>query len=180
MQFLRFLALSCFLAVAPTWASVVLQLTATTQDASPGQTIVFGGLIINNHPEIIDLNGLSISLAGPFTFDVSPFFDFSAPLSVDANGGSTAVYDWFTVTVADPYTDPFGVVNGTITLQGGLQGPNGYDPLAQDVLATVDFSVNVVSPDTGTDVPEPASTPLLLCLLILLSLARRNSIRGVS
>lgn len=176
MHCLRLLALSCFLAVAPSWATVILQLTTSTQDAGPGQTIVFGGLITNNYAEIVDLNGLSINLAGPFTFDISPFFAITAPFFVDPNS-STIVYDWFTVTVADPYTDSPGIVNGTITLLGGLEGPNGYDPSTQDVLATVSFSVNVVSGSSGaSDVPEPATAPLLLSLLIPL-LWRAHSAR---
>lgn len=162
MHWLRFLALSCFLAAAPAWASVILELTSPDQTANPGQTIVFGGFITNNSAQTIDLNGINITLAGPFTFDTSPFFDLNAPISVDGGGAATLFYDWFTVAVLDPYADPFGVVNGTITLVGGFQGPGGYDPSIQDPLATIGFSINVAEPPAGAVVPEPGTSALFL------------------
>ncbi len=163
MSLIRSLALFCLLCAVPAWATVTLQLSAPNQSAQPGETIFFAGSITNNYPQIVDLNGISITLAGLFTLDNGPFFDVTAPLSVAASPGDTGVYTWFTVTVLDPYTDPFGLVNGTVTILGGLQGPNGYDPTVQDVLATIAFSVDVVpgSP-TAANVPEPSTGPLLL------------------
>lgn len=165
MPIFRFLVLFSLLTVAPTWASVLLQLTAPNQSAQPGETLQFGGYITNNNAQIADLNAISISLAGPFTYDTGPFLDVTAPLSVDPNSDSIT-YVWFTVTVGDPYADPFGVVNGSVSISGGLQGPNGYDPTVQDLLGTAAFSVNVTAPPTSTDVPEPATASLLLCLLL--------------
>jgi hypothetical protein len=174
MQTTKFLLTLCLLTAAPTWATVILNLSVPTQTAIPGQTITFGGTITNNHNDTIDLNALNITLAGMFSFDASPFFDLTAPISVSPNSTSAA-YDWFTVTVADPYTDPFGPITGTITLLGGIQGPNGYDPTVQDLLATTQFTINVIAAPTANPVPEPATWPILFGLGATAAWLRRRT-----
>ncbi|MBL8175989.1 MAG: PEP-CTERM sorting domain-containing protein [Bryobacterales bacterium] len=175
MRTIQLAVLFAMLSAAPGWASIVLHLTASTQDAQPGDTIVFGGYIENNFPQVVDLNGLSISLSGLFTIDTSPFFDLSAPFTVDAGPSTTVVYNWFTVTVADPYTDPLGLVSGTVSLLGGLEGPFGYDPGVQDLLASASFSVNVIEPGTGTPgIPEPSTCLMLVSGAALLYARRRT------
>ena len=82
---------------------------------------------------------------------MSLFFDVTAPLSVAASPGATVDYGCFTVTVANPYTDPFGVVTGTVSVLGGAEGPAGYIPTTQDLLGSTVFSVNVTAPVTTPD-----------------------------
>jgi hypothetical protein len=182
MSLIRSLVLFCSLTAVPSWATVLLQLAAPNQSAQPGQTLTFAGTITNNYAQIVDLNSININLAGLFTIDSGPFFDITAPLSVAAAPANTGVYTWFTVTVADPYTDPFGLVNGTVTLLGGLQGPNGYDPSVQDVLATVPFSVNVTAPlpNPSNDIPEPATASLVLLFLVPTALLRLRKCRATA
>jgi hypothetical protein len=173
---MRLLLLICCLTVASLQATVILQFTTPTEIANPGQTITFGGTIVNNFAQTVDLNGINVSIPGMFSFDGSPFFDLSAPLSVGPNS-STAVYDWFTITIDDPYTDPFGMMDGTLTLLGGIQGPNGYDPSVFDVIATATFSINVQPAPVGSPVPEPSSL-LPLATVALAFVVRRGKTKA--
>ena len=150
-------------------ASVLLTLETPNQTAVPGQTLIFQGNISNLYSAPVDLNQIAITLNGPFSIETSLFFDASAPLSVAAQPGSTGLYPWFTVTVNNPYPDALGIVTGTVSILGGVQGPGGYDPNTLDLLGSVGFSVNVMAaaptppptPPVSGEVPEPSTWALL-------------------
>jgi hypothetical protein len=172
MRLFLYLSLFCVSLAVPAQATVLLNFTASTQTAAPGDTITFSGSITNNYASAVDLNNISINLAGWFSSDGSPFFDISAPLSVNAND-TTVIYDWFTVTVNDPYPDPLGLVSGTFSVLGGIQINSVYDPTAQDLLATQAFSVDVIAPGGTSAVPEPAPAGLLCVGALALAALRR-------
>jgi hypothetical protein len=146
------------------WATTIqIQLDATTLTASAGDTVTFTGVIVNSDLMLVDLNGIDITLNGMLTFDPSPFF--LGPPTVDASTptvqAETVDFPLFTVTVADPYTDPFGPQSGTLTILGGEEGAGGYDPTTQNVLGSAQFNVNVQTPEPSTFAMMTAAAGLL-------------------
>jgi hypothetical protein len=140
------------LAVGCGWAedlSVVLDSPIVI--AAPGQTVDISGIIINNVASTVDLNSISVTLAGMFSEDESAFI--LGPATVDPNG-ETVDFELLSVTVDDPYTDPLAAQTGTITILGGVEGAGGYDPTTVNVLGSVDFKVEVS--------PEPSTASLLV------------------
>jgi hypothetical protein len=131
---------------------VQITLDATQITAAPGQTVTFRGVIANNDFFIVDLNSISVSLNGMFTVATTPFL--SGPPTVAASTLSmtskTPDFDMFNVTVDVPYTDPFGVKSGTLTILGNVQDMGGYNPNVNNFLGSTPFSVNVVAPETST------------------------------
>ena len=90
------------------------------------------------------LNGDSFNVTAPITLDDTDFF---SKFPVSLSPGASFTGDLFVLTV--PPNSPLGTFLGTFTLQGG---PNGS---ATNSLGTVNFSLNVIS-------PEPSSMVLLL------------------
>lgn len=149
--------LSLLLAAASTYAaSVTLTLDSNSLSALPGQVITFSGTVNNGLGSEVFLNTLNVNLAGGgLTTDSLVFF--LGPASV--NGlTTTPSFDWFTVTVANPFNFPFGAYSGTIDLLGGA------DAFAQDILSQTTFTVTVLDP--ATVVPEPALAPGVLALAL--------------
>jgi hypothetical protein len=169
---IRNLLLALTLACAPACADALqINFDSTTITASPGQLITFSGTIGNNASSIVDLNNISVTLNGMFTVDISPFFAISNPATVSGSS-DTVDFDFFNVTVDAPYTDPLGAIQGTLTILGGVEGLNGYDPSVQDDLGSATFSVDVES-----SAPEPSAFVLLLtaaALALLRKLWRRH------
>jgi hypothetical protein len=113
----------------------------------------------------VDLNDISVTLDGMFQTDVTPFF--RGPPTLDA-GSQTVDFGLVLVTVLTPYTDPAGPHTGAITIFGGVEGPDGYDPTTQDLLGSANFTVNVV------ETPEPASAGLCAAAIAVVFLLRRG------
>lgn len=164
----------------PAHASAILILDTPNQAVEPGGMLTFRGRIQNNNVATLDLNSINISISGSFTIDDTPFFSALAPISV-APSSSTLSYSWFTISVPDPYLVPYGVVNATVSILGGLQGPLGYDPTVLDLLGSTNFSVNVLPPaaplpppppPTGA-IPEPSTYALFATGAGMMVLARR-------
>ena len=165
---IRNLLLALTLACAPAFADAVqINFDSTTITASPGQLITFSGTIGNNASSIVDLNNISVTLNGMFTVDISPFFAISNPATV-AGSSDTVDFDFFNVTIDDPYTDPLGAIQGTLTILGGIEGLGGYDPSVQDDLGSAAFSVDVES-----STPEPSTFVLLVATAALVLLCKR-------
>jgi hypothetical protein len=153
------------------WATdVFVQFDSPTLTAGPGDTITFSGIIVNNDSFAIDLNGIDISLNGMFTTDNTPFF--LGPFSIDAPPGTTQTidFDLFSVTVNDPYTDPFGIQTGIVTILGNVE-TNGTPNMAIfNSLGSATFNVDVTT-------PEPSSFAMMLTSLAgvtLISWRRRT------
>jgi len=158
MRRISFLSLSfLFLVANIAYAStiVVLSLDSVVQNVMPGGTIFVTGTITNTGVDVVDLNGLDVNLNGQFMTDVTPFF-VNVPPSI-AGGITTADYEIFTVSVGVPFTGSPGIQTGTVTVLGGVEGPNGYDPTTQNILGNATLAVNVTSSS-----PEPASMMLMV------------------
>jgi hypothetical protein len=150
--------------------TVTLILDPTTVELNPGQTFTFDGVVVNTGLSPVDLNDIDVTLDGSlFQVDSSPFF--SGPATV-APASGTSLFPLFTVTVDLPYNAPLGIQMGTVTILGGVEVDNVYDPTTQDVLGSAPFTVNVVS------TPEPSTfammTPAILVGIGLLSHKRRR------
>jgi hypothetical protein len=169
---LPFLCLAC----ATAWAdNVTIALDSPLINASPGQQVTFSAVIANNELATVDLNDISISLNGMFTVDDTPFFSGPATLagSTLVTQSETSDFALFNVTVDLPYTDPSGILSGTITILGGVEGAGGYDPTAEDVLGSATFSLDVDSLDVSS-VPEPSGLTLIVTGAGLVFLSRRR------
>jgi hypothetical protein len=120
-------------------ASAELQVTITPaiQAGSPGETLTYAVSIINQGPSAVFLNGDSSNLDGTNnTLNDAPFLD-NSPLFLNPSGeaGDSWSGPLFTVGVG-PSVEP-GDYSGLFSLTGGA------DENAQDILATLQFTVQV-------------------------------------
>jgi PEP-CTERM motif len=142
-----------------------LTLSNSTLSTTPGDPVTFSATLLNNTGVTENLNGDSFDAPSPLTLDDSPFLN-NWPLSV-ANGGTFGPTAIFTIDV------PIGTPTGLYT--GGffeiLGGPGVSDA---DVLATVDYTVNVTS---SVSTPEPSSVILIGGGIGVLFLAIRRRTR---
>jgi hypothetical protein len=144
---------------------IVLDLAAQT--GSPGDTLVFEGILSNSGLDTLFLNSVQFSLAGnAFTPNFTDPFINNVPISLSP-GESTSLIELFNVLLNDPFTDPPGTYDGTYALLGGI------DDTAQIVVGSADFTVTV---NAASAVPEPSLLPVLAGgLACLIALRRRNS-----
>lgn len=153
-------------------ATLTVNLDFPTLAVAPGQTVTFSGTISNGFADAVDLNSLNVNLSGSgFTVDPTPFF--FGPLTVDGNA-TTVNFSFFSVAVDDPFAFPSGLYSGTIDVLGGVQVGGIPDPTVQNLLGQAAFEVNVLE---ATQVPEPASAPLLLVTGAALGLYRLRCVR---
>lgn len=164
--------LTALLAAAVPLHAEVLNITLDVNPIilGPGQSFDVSAVITNMVQGTVDLNDIEVTLDGSlFQVDLSPFF--SGPATVAA-GGSTPSFPQFSVTVDTPYTGPPGIQTGTLTILGGVEFGNNYDPTTQDIMGSVPFSVDVVI------VPEPSTfAPAILAGIAILLYSRRKSFR---
>jgi hypothetical protein len=170
---------SVALAILPGTAARAGSLSVTldeiTLSASPGQTVIVSGTVANLENVTVDLNACAVNLPGQFTNDsCAIFFDLSlgAPLSLNAFGsfGDSAHFDIFTYTVNDPYTGSFGLQppGAIVTILGGLEGIDGYDPSVLNSLVEAPFQLTVT--------PEPGAAALFaLAISVAVAFKRRRA-----
>jgi len=142
--------------------TINIDLMPALLSGSPGSTILFSGTLSNTSSSTVFLNSAGINLSGGFTpadEHTGPFF-VNAPLFLNA-AGSTPAIGLFTVDIPDSFAK--GPYLGTFSILGGANGN------AQDIVGSVNFTVQVVSP-----VPEPNSS-ILLGLVTALFLYRTSS-----
>jgi hypothetical protein len=175
--FMNLLALAA-LAAAGARADIVIALDDPDQTGTPGETLNFFGTITNassdtNPADAIYFNSDSLNLALSDATINDNFFAAYFPISL-VGGQSSGDIDLFDVVLANPETDPFGTYSGTYELLGGADGGT---QTAEDVLAQVDFSVDVEP--APSSVPEPSALVLLgtalLALMTRLVRARTRS-----
>jgi hypothetical protein len=129
----------------------------------PGQAITFTGTVSNLDSSIVFLNGCDVNLTGlSVEGDCSLFLTF-APLSLDPLETGLSSFSMFTITADVPYLDSLGVQSGSFDVLGGA------DSSSQDLLGTVNFSVDV-------EAPEPSSALLLLAGCVVLALLLRPAL----
>jgi hypothetical protein len=137
------------LTTAWAWAGVVVQFDHPQQTANPGGTLQFFGVIENTGPDIVYLNGDSLTLDVASLTTTDQFYA-NVPVSLDADTSSGDI-ELFDVTVSNPLLDPAGTYPGSYVLVGGV------DSNAGDNLASANFEV--------TTAPEPSSGFLLAVAL---------------
>ena len=153
------LLLALLLCAAPSWAaSLTITLTPQTLPAFPGQVLTFNGTIASDFAVTVDLNAISVNLGSGFLVDVTPFF--LGPITLSPNT-VTANFPLFTVEVANPFINPSGLYSGTISILGGAEVDNIYDPGVLNLLGFATFTVNVLDPASSA-VPEPGTWQLAL------------------
>jgi hypothetical protein len=159
--------LPCISASADT---LTITLDSPTLSGSPGDTLQFLGTLTNTTSDTVFLNDVNFNLASipSGSIDNSPFFA-NAPLSLDAagslDGGFTSGdIELFDVTIPDPFTA--GNYDGTFQVLGGVDGN------AQDILGTVDFTVQVAGPASA--VPEPASFGFMAAAFVAICVTNRR------
>lgn len=162
----RYLTLFACLAVAASTAraNLVIALDNPDQTGSPGDTLVFTGILSNAGSSAVFLNSADLNLAGgSFTPNfIDPFLN-NVPLFLDP-GQSTVDIELFDIALNNPFTDVPGTYVGNYALVGGV------DVDAQDVLNSANFSVTVNVP--VSTVPEPSSLLLMTSALIIMRLRR--------
>jgi len=155
-SFLRLLTLAAVSAL-PACAGLVVTPDSLVFTGMPGDTLAFRATLTNTGPDTIFLNSDSLSVATDVTW--TDLFN-NVPLFLTA-GQSLASVELFDLTIdPDPYAGAWGSHLGSYDLLGGASDS------AQDILATLQFDVQVV--------PEPATALLWLPALGGLLLARRR------
>jgi hypothetical protein len=154
------LALAAMLA-SPAFGAVLISLDDPNQTGSPGDTLVFTGVLSNGDPDTVFLNSDSLNLVGS-SFLINDLFFSSVPVSLDA-GQSSQDFDLFEITVFNPFTDPPGLFMGSYGIIGGSNSD------AQVLLGSASFSITEVSSVAQT--PEPSS---LFLFAIGLTVLRRS------
>lgn len=148
MKTLKLCLATLLFAAGSAWATdVYIMLDAPTLTGSSGDLLSFNGTITSNDMVTIDLNEINVSLPGMFTVDETPFL--LGPPTIDPLG-TTIDFTLFTVAINAPYTDPLEPVNGTITILGGLESGNVYDPTTTSYLGQAGFTVDVATPEYST------------------------------
>lgn len=133
------------------WASdLTIQLYNPVATLGPGESFAFYGNIFNLNANPVDLNNIDISLDGMlFQVDSTPFLSGPATVGALPDIPWTGPFELFSVTVNSLFTDTPGPKVGTVTILGGAEVANVYDPTTQNVLGTVPFLV-IVTPEPGT------------------------------
>lgn len=161
---MKHLLLLAALSLAPARADTIIALDSAAQTGSPGDTLIFTGMVSNTGLSTVFLNSANLNLAGnSFTPDfIDPFFN-NVPVSLDA-GQVTPDIELFEVLLNNPFTDTFGDYGGNYSLSGGV------DANAGDPLASVDFTITAQSGSAA--VPEPPVVSLVAVALAALAVSR--------
>jgi hypothetical protein len=124
--------------------TITLTLSDPTLSGVPGSPLDFIATISapSTNTGSVYLNGDSINVDSPLTWDDSPFFA-NFPFGLDPGTSATGVLFTITIPADAAITD----YNGSFELLGGADGD------AQDLLATTNFEVNAV--------PEPSNVLLV-------------------
>ena len=148
------------LAVSAATAGTIFSLDAPTRSALPGETISFGGLILNSDFQDVFLNGTSFLVPSfEMLLDDTPFF-VNTPLSLAP--GASFHGELFTLLIGNT------ILPGEYTASFSIVG--GPDASSFEALGTATFDVTVAA-------PEPTSLLLVFAPASLIAGFRRR-LRG--
>jgi hypothetical protein len=130
--------------------SISIDFAPQSVAGSPGETLIFQGSIGTLTSDLgydAFLNSLTITLAGPFDWniDATPFL-LNAPLTL-ANGASSGPFEFFTLIIPGGLAG--GYYDGEFTVLGGEA------PDSEVILGSSGFQVEVAGSPAA--VPEPSS-----------------------
>lgn len=162
MKILRLLTLGVLIAAALTLvpaahAQVTFTLAVPAQFGYPGDTIAYSGTLTNTGTSTVYINNDSPVFNTPpgVSLDDSPFFSVTPFMLTPGNSLTAELFDVSLASDAAPST-----------YQGTFQILGGVDAGAADIVASYDFSVQVLP----AAVPELSSTVSFGTLLMLGSL----------
>jgi hypothetical protein len=165
-QALGFAFLAAMASVTASGSVIQLTLANDTLSATAGSTVTFLASATNTAGVTENLNSDSFTPL-PLTFDDSPFLN-NWPLSLPAGGSFGAPDALFNVTI------PIGTAANSYT--GMFEILGGPGAAAMDVLAVVDYTVNVTAA-----APEPSTVFLIGGTLGLAALfSRRRIFKGIN
>jgi hypothetical protein len=131
------------------------------QTGLPGSTLQFFGTITNTGDATVFLISDSIDLSGGAAFNITDLFLDNVPFSLDP-GVTSKDIELFDVALADPFTDPPGLNDGSYTLMA-------TDGASQSIFTTAGFSVTVSTPE-----PEYCGILTLTIVGLLFASSRRR------
>jgi hypothetical protein len=133
-----------------------ISLDQSTLTGSSGSVLEFTGTLTNTTDSVLWLNGddYNVLISDPtsYAFDDSPFYDNTPSGYLDANG-TTGDIGLFNFTIFSSLAP--GNYDGSFTVTGGA----GTD--SQDILGSVDFTVQVTAAGQQNTAPEPGALPLV-------------------
>ena len=134
--------------------TITIVLDSPSPGGLPEDVLAFSGTLTNTTSVDVYLNGDDYNLTSlpASAFDDSPFFN-NTPTGLIPALGTTGDIGLFNVTI--PGTFSPGNYNGSFTILGGA------NPDSQDIVGTVNFTVNVLE-SASTSVPEPATGTFLV------------------
>jgi hypothetical protein len=155
----------------PVHADIVpVTFTSAYLYGSPGDTLTFGGTLLDNgsvsSPLYINEASLSLAVFDPSDTDLTDFI-LNAPLTPLNPGDSAGPFDFFTVAIPAGFAD--GDYDGTLVVQGGATTNDDA------TLGSADFTVGV-GPATAT--PEPSYCLLLVTAMAGMGWAHRRRRHG--
>jgi len=128
------LAVASLLSTSAFADTITLNLSNSVQTASAGSTLSFDATVNASNANLgtVFLNGDSLTLDSPLSLDDTGFLT-NFPLSLDAGD----FFSGLLFTISLPPETAAGLYTGSFVILGGA------DASAQDILATVNFNVNV-------------------------------------
>lgn len=147
--------------------TINIVLDSSTLSGAPGAVLSFSGVLTNTTgaPVFLNADDYNLGTLPSSAWDDSPFWT-NAPVSLaaSANSGDIGLFN-----IDLPGAIATGLYNGSFTILGGAAADS------QDILGSVNFTVDVTSQQSGGGAPEPATGWLAAAAVVALLMWGRRS-----